>query len=471
MKKYIYTALALAVTMLTACTGDYTDWADPQHNDQPATVAFGDGSVTEVGLIDFADDAVASSENVKVCSIVAPTASDAAYTTASYKLNLGETSYDITADGTIPTADFKAYLESNYGKAPVERDIKATVEQWISNGSTTIKTATSSEFIVKGKLTAPTIYDHLYLIGGVEGCAWETTSTAMPFTHSETNVYDDPVFTITVPVAEGETWFAITDDKTVASGSWDDVIAPKEGNGNNVIGTEGYLGRRGEFEGGNNCSFKIAVDGDAKYMKITCNMLEGTYKIEKINFADYFYEIGGESSWSTNHALYGPNADGKYSGYYYLNGEFKFKPNENDWNDDLECIGDWQVGQGSANCPDPGAGLYKIDLDVSAGTYALTPITSLTLIGSAVNGDTSWGTDSDPFTWDSALGAYTLTYTVTAGDYKIRANKGWDISWGGELSSLTTNSGANLSITAGTYKFVFTPACDGKATLTVTAVE
>ena len=53
MKKYIFSALVLATSMV-ACTEDYTDWTNPQHNDQPAVVSFGNGSVAAVGLIDYA---------------------------------------------------------------------------------------------------------------------------------------------------------------------------------------------------------------------------------------------------------------------------------------------------------------------------------------------------------------------------------------------------------------------------------
>ena len=55
MFKKIFSALLLATTMV-ACTEDYTDWAAPQQNPQPETVTFGNGSVSEVGLIDFANE-------------------------------------------------------------------------------------------------------------------------------------------------------------------------------------------------------------------------------------------------------------------------------------------------------------------------------------------------------------------------------------------------------------------------------
>ena len=103
MFKKIFSALLLATTMV-ACTDDYTDWAAPQQNPQPETVTFGDGSVSEVGQIDFATELP---EYVQVCNITAPTASSAEYSTLIYKLNLGTTSMEIGADGTIPAETLK----------------------------------------------------------------------------------------------------------------------------------------------------------------------------------------------------------------------------------------------------------------------------------------------------------------------------------------------------------------------------
>ena len=59
----------------------------------------------------------------------------------TYRLNIGSASYNMTADGEMATADLKKYVEDNFGKAPVERDMTATVEQWLSNGETTVKTS------------------------------------------------------------------------------------------------------------------------------------------------------------------------------------------------------------------------------------------------------------------------------------------------------------------------------------------
>ena len=97
MTKKIFLGMAL-VGLLAACTDDYKDWLDPQVVGQPEKVSFGDGSISTVGVIDFN---TVTDEMVKVCSITAPTASDASFT-PSYTITLGgEKTFDIGADGLM----------------------------------------------------------------------------------------------------------------------------------------------------------------------------------------------------------------------------------------------------------------------------------------------------------------------------------------------------------------------------------
>ena len=456
MKKYIFSVIALAAS-LTACTGDYTDWASPQHNDQPATVTFGDGSVSEVGLIDFA---TVTEAEVQVAKINAPTASDASYT-PSYTISLGGKDYAIDANGNMDSEELCAYLMDNYGKAPTERDIKATISMWLSNGTTTVKTATSGEFTVKAKLDAPEIYDHLYLIGGITGTSWDTSATSMPFTHSTSNVYDDPVFTIQFPVEDGEYWFAFTDDKTVSTGDWSNVFGAKEGNGNNYIGQTGLLDRRSALA--DDGSFKVVVDGDAKTIKVTVNMLEGTYLIEKINFAPYIYFIGATDGWSVaDQKLASTSLDGKYTGYVYVadpNGwglDFKFQRVSGSWDNEINSgtfsggiTGDVADDGGNIKVTS-GAGVYYMEADLVANTLYAVKINNMNLVGD-FNG---WNAadDAQQMTWNATEFCYEITGAgVTSNGWKFTANNAWDINLGGELTNLVGN-GANISQTGKTIK-------------------
>ncbi len=121
------------------------------------------------------------------------------------------------------------------------------------------------------------ISENYYLIG--DPSEWSPTCTTMPFSHSDKDVSEDPVFSIEFPVSDGEYWFAVIDDITVAAGSnWEYVFGCAEGNGNN--GEEGTLKRR--YDLSDDGSFKVLVNGDANFIRMTINVKEYTYKIEKI---------------------------------------------------------------------------------------------------------------------------------------------------------------------------------------------
>lgn len=180
----------MLATSLAACTDDYKDWAEPQHNDQPATVQFGNGSVTEVGVIDLGQ---VFDETVQVAQVTAPTSSDAAYADATYRLVLeGKKSFDIALDAKISYDELQKYVVANYGKEPAERDLDAVVEQFPSNGSTAVK-VTSGIFKVKVIPQAADIdRGGYYLVGSALG-GWDKAHAVM-LDHSETNFWDDPNF-------------------------------------------------------------------------------------------------------------------------------------------------------------------------------------------------------------------------------------------------------------------------------------
>ena len=109
-------------------------------------------------------------------------------------------------------------------------------------------------------------------------------------------------------------------------------------------------------------------------------------------------------------ALRSPNFDGQYEGWYYLNGEFKFKPNADNWDNDYEYNGDGKIADnGGSNIPDPGAGFYRINVDLSAGTYQLAKVEYMSIIGSVL--DANWSVDGD-MTYNTADGCWEWTDEV-----------------------------------------------------------
>jgi hypothetical protein len=172
---------------------------------------------------------------------------------------------------------------------------------------------------------------------------------------------------------------------------------------------------------------------------------------QKPKFNPFIYEIGNSQSWSVSAPLYCANGDGKYQGYYYLDGGYKFKPNADNWD------GDWGqdpngsegtlVQDGEKDCQAE-AGFYQIDVDLAAMTYKTTLVSTISIIGT-VNGN--WDTDTD-LTYNTETGAWEVTAALKAGAMKFRMNHDWTISWGGAngdpkaYNNLTQNGGKDLDL-------------------------
>ena len=153
------------------------------------------------------------------------------------------------------------------------------------------------------------------------------------------------------------------------------------------------------------------------------------------------------------------------------------RPNSDNAENDLECTSEGNVeekGQGEA-CNVPASAFYKIEVKleqgVKKGTYTLTKIEKVSMIGDAVGG---WGTDID-LTYNPTTGIWEAdnVNVIKTGPLKFRANHGWALSWGGYESEtafdeLTANGGKNLTVEKGTYKVELTLTCDGKSKVVFT---
>ena len=88
------------------------------------------------------------------------------------------------------------------------------------------------------------------------------------------------------------------------------------------------------------------------------------------------------------------------------------------------------VIDGESNITVDEDGLYFIQADTGAGTYSTT-LMSLGLIGSAT--PTGWDSDTD-FVYDATNNVLSLDINLTnGGEYKVRANNGWDIEFPGQF--------------------------------------
>ena len=435
---------------MVSCTEDYTDWGNPQSNSQEEAVAFGNGSVTPVDVINLADVAT---EKVKVASIVAPTSSDAAYT-PNYKINFDGQSFDIDADGNMAKADLVNYITNKYGKRPTKRDIDATLDAWQSNGSTAVKMATSETFQVKAIPEAPFIDNGYYLVGDMfttdDVNGW-TKGVAKAFNHSEKDVYDDPIFTVSFETTKADQYWKIIPKKNIDA---DDIWAP------GVVGpkVDGDDSMTGALTNGEAKAGKIAKAG--KY-KLTINMMDYSYTIEEVNYDPFIYFIGSTDGWKSNDQKLAlvDDAKGVYTGYVYLADpnaagfEFKFQRAQGNWDTAIGAgtfvsFGGAAIGVDNGNIGvNAGEGVYYMDVNLSEGTITATKVETMGMIG----GFNEWAGDA-PMTWNPEEYCFEATNAgVTADGWKFRVNGGWDINLGGSLNNLTAG-GDNLTVAGKTVK-------------------
>lgn len=453
---------------MVSCTEDFTDWAHPQTNPQEEAVSFGDGSVTPLDdVINLAD---VNTETVKVvASIKAPTSSNAAYT-PTYKINFDGQSFDIDAEGNMATADLANYIVEKYGKRPTQHDIDATLDAWVSNGSTAVKVkmATSATFQVKAIPVAPVIEEGYYLVGDMfttEAHGGWTKEAAKAFNHSDKDVYEDPVFTVSFETTKADQYWKIIPKKNIDSG---DILAA------GVVGpkVDGDDSMTGALTNGDAKAGKIAKAG--KY-KLTINMMDYTYTIEEVNYDPFIYFIGATDGWKSSDQKLAlvDEAKGTYTGYVYLadpNGsgfQFKFQRKAGDWNNAigagaLSTFSGAATNEGDNIGVNAGEGVYYMDVNLSEGKITATKVEKMGIIGKF----NEWGGDV-VMTWNAEEYCFEATNVgVTADGWKFRVNGDWPINLGGSIDNLTAG-GSDILVAGNTVKLYPTRKTSDKIFCTV----
>ncbi len=303
--KFKYLFLGFAALLMTACDKDFDDWGQQAGNEQGSVVTFGNGSVAEVDVINFADIAEGQ-DSVQVCKITAPTSSYAE-TANVYEVTFSAKGEELTmkldSEGRVLYSDFKKFVEGVFGMNPNNTNvINAVVVAYTGDGKTAVKSvlATSGTFSVKAKTDAPFIDpDGYYIVGNIDGWKQEKVA-AWHLVNNGGDVYENPkfscVFDITKEMASISTFeiklipsSAFNEDgKGIAN--WNVALSALPG-----VETPANEGSFSYENAGGNIKFD-AVKGATK-IRMTFDLMAGTYQIEAVSIADAYYLIGGELDW------------------------------------------------------------------------------------------------------------------------------------------------------------------------------
>lgn len=483
MKKLsLYISIALAGLFMGSCSEDFKDWADPQTNPQEDAITIPGFTATAAQAIDFASVTTDSVNTFSLSSAALPEG----FTLANARLeltpqgveNATKTTVNTDLNGKGAVADLAPVVESAYGKRPTARTFDAQVYvNAVKDGQAVLIDAGKINLVMTPK--APFIDTNYYLVGQMTD--W-SLDTKFKFTHSDADVYEDPVFTIMFTTTDDNQYWKIIPQGNVDAGN----IWAVENNPKGVVGVEkdGDDAMSGTLltttsKGEKANAGKIAKAG---IYQMTINMMDYTYSIKQI--APEYYLVGALQSWSdqnmsclmTAETAMVQNFTTKWTGdanmKIWLGSDFgkwdnAFGSASGDGVNTAE--GKLKAGGGAIVCPEKGA-YYTFTADFSTMTYKWTKLANqnptefkyVSLIG--VGGKWNEGDDIDleqvaPHNW------YLAKQEIPAGGLKIRADHKWrdDGNWGfaegqnyeNKGTLITSGGSSNISVPAGTYNIYF----------------
>ena len=483
MKKLsLYISIALAGLFMGSCSEDFKDWADPQTNPQEDAITIPGFTATAAQAIDFASVTTDSVNTFSLSSAALPEG----FTLANARLeltpqgveNATKTTVNTDLNGKGAVADLAPVVESAYGKRPTARTFDAQVYvNAVKDGQAVLIDAGKINLVMTPK--APFIDTNYYLVGQMTD--W-SLDTKFKFTHSDADVYEDPVFTIMFTTTDDNQYWKIIPQGNVDAGN----IWAVENNPKGVVGVEkdGDDAMSGTLltttsKGEKANAGKIAKAG---IYQMTINMMDYTYSIKQI--APEYYLVGALQSWSdqnmsclmTAETAMVQNFTTKWTGdanmKIWLGSDFgkwdnAFGSASGDGVNTAE--GKLKAGGGAIVCPEKGA-YYTFTADFSTMTYKWTKLANqnptefkhVSLIG--VGGKWNEGDDIDleqvaPHNW------YLAKQEIPAGGLKIRADHkrrddgNWGFAEGQKYESkgtlITSGGSSNIPVPAGTYNIYF----------------
>lgn len=450
MTKKILFAFVIAAG-LASCSEDYTDWNNPQHNDAEEAVAAAYGVQFVGSGVDVNMGDENNPEKIKLVSMATSNPDVDSLRFMSIKVNNQVIPYTVEGNDayvstySLDSCAMVALKTRKYEKRELNVDVEATVYPKSKTAVAIKGELKQNETPIPTPEIDPKGY---YILGDIENVGW-TPSKGLMMTDKGNGIY-----TATITTTNDENWFKFygatgfsTDD------NWD--LVNKYQYGCQVNGDAATFNML-EWK-----DVKTPTIAGAGTWIVTLDMINCTYTISK----PILYMAGDANGWAQIDYL--ASVDGSsFTGFMYLNQNgFKFCSEPN-W-DGTNYGATFFSKEGDNIIMTEEAGYYKVEVDLSAKTYTLTPITTIGVIGDATEG--GWDSDQDmtyvPYNSETKEPGYweIKDINLTAGAIKFRANDAWDISWGGDINSLTTNNGGNITVEAGTYDIKLYAWADGYA--------
>lgn len=362
---------------------------------------------------------------------------------------------------SVVTDQWNAAHIKLFGKSPKVKTVYYRVPLYVSYDGTEYRYNGLNWYAASGTVNETcrdagfVVYDHYYFLG--DATTWELAQADVApfvFSHSDADVYDDPVFTYTIKITQdeidsknGAIYWKIASQGAVDANSWDLVYGPEENGDENLVGT---LVGDGAAQAG-----KIVNPG--KY-EFTINMEAMTYSIKLITLPDFIAVSSEANGWGQE----GPRLyyTGKDDRPYFcgaarvnnVNEGFKFIW-DNDWYGGTATSADGgtiSAAQGNIVAPQDATQLYWFTVNTDAMTYTIAPVNVVGVVGGFNGWDAGAATpltpSADLLTWSADI--------ALSGEWKIVINGDWVMSYGGPDLGELTYDGGNISGYEGNYHMV-----------------
>ena len=316
MKKVSLYIMALLSMGLVSCNQDFETIFSPQTNGQESLLQTSDVTVanTTPGTINLADYFDVEAGTTKAVPIGTATVKEGAMPANTILKAVVEFSKNadfsdaiaLDANSLISTNEIGVNAQTlqdayfnNITRNPATTDLYIRTVLYTVTGGTAeaIVGEPGKNYYAESKVTFTPlnkvqISPAYYVIGAAGGWSADGART-QKFQHSGADVYDDPVFTITIDAGSDDCWFAIGDDTALDAiandNDWTKLLGTK-GESEDLTGTMDF-----RYNLGGDHSFHVK---GAKKIRITLDMMEYSYTIEPVNIADAYYLIGGPGEWN-----------------------------------------------------------------------------------------------------------------------------------------------------------------------------